>query len=250
MCCRSTRAARLPVLAIVVRWAVRSIARLGLRWVAHSGRNHEGLPPSSRIPYRSPHAFRTARQPALQVPALSAQALPVGGEDRLGQQVVEPGEQLSSTVEGGAADLCRQSALLSQEDGGRLEVVELAAGDVVLAEVALYLPDDARVVGVEVAQGDLLGQLALVGQVDQLEVEAAVEEVLDVGVGGAGEFADLDQAASWPLPRRCLTAPTSLVLESIRTATCSLFAPSRVTNVDSLPEPPIGVLIHRGSSPG
>lgn len=52
--------------------------------------------------------------------------------------------------------------------------------------------------------------------------------------------------ASWSLSRSRCTAPTSLVLESTSTATFSLFAPSRVTKVDSLPEPPIGVFTQRG----
>ena len=94
-------------------------------------------------------------------------------------------------------------------------------------------------------------QFGGVGAVDQLEVEVALEEVLDVGVAVPVNslISTRPLRASWPLSRSRLTAPTSLVLESIRTATFSLFAPSRVTKVDSFPEPPIGVLTHRGSSP-
>ena len=75
------------------------------------------------------------------------------------QQVVDPAEELFGAVECGGADVGNQGVLFPHEDCGGLVVTELAASDVVGAEVRLDLPDDPGIVLVEVGEGDRGGQV-------------------------------------------------------------------------------------------
>jgi hypothetical protein len=88
-----------------------------------------------------------------------------------GQRIVQAGEQLRRALQSGLTDLGGQGVLLPEGTTCGLKVIELAAGDVVLAAVVLHLPDDPRVVVVEVGGGDRSRDLLLVGAVDQLDVE-------------------------------------------------------------------------------
>lgn len=72
-----------------------------------------------------------------------------------------------------------------------LVMVKLAVGDVVVAEVGLDAADGLRVLALQTGRFDRTGQLLGVGAVDELDVEALAEQVLDVGVLVADEVADL-----------------------------------------------------------
>lgn len=66
--------------------------------------------------------------------------------------------------------------------------------------------------------------------VDECDVEGGVEEVFDVGLVGARDFAELDQcpALRWPLSWSAAMRCLSLGLESMSAATLSWLAPGRL----------------------